>query len=174
MKKNKLPYYTDTGFKTPEGYFEGLQSRIMDKVTSSNEPDIPVNKQAFKVPKDYFETFEDRLSQKLKTQHTPSRIRRLFEKETLYYVAGVAAIFVAIVTTFLTNDPQGFSWESLDLVILEDYLQESFENSSGEFSQLLGEEDFLPTSATTELDQEVMMEYLHENIEDPSILLNDE
>ncbi len=174
MKKNKLPYHTDTGFKIPEGYFEGLQTRIMEKVTSPNDLDIPVSKQAFKVPQDYFETFEDRLSKKLKPQNSPSRIRRLFEKETLYYVAGVAAVFVAIVTTFLTNEPQSFSWESLDLVILEDYLHESFENSSGEFSQLLGEEDFLPSSTTTGLDPEVMMEYIHENIEDPSILLNDE
>lgn len=174
MKENKLPYHPDTGFKVPDGYFEDLQARVMDKVTSRHELELPEAQKPFKVPSDYFENFEDRLFKKLEPENNNSRIRRLFEKETLYYVAGVAAVFVAILTTFLTNDPQGLHWESLDVAILEDYLHENIENSSGEFTQLLGEEEFFPSSGTAELDQEAVMEYLHENIEDPSILLNEE
>ncbi len=46
-------------FKTPEGYFEGLPDRLMDRI-SEKGPRIPEN-DGFRVPDGYFEGLHDKI-----------------------------------------------------------------------------------------------------------------
>lgn len=176
MKKNKLPYKKEAGFKVPDGYFDRLEDRLMDKVTEplpSEKSGLPGNN-PFKVPDNYFETFESRLLEKIEPETKRSKVISLFNKESLYYVAGVAAVFVAILTTFLTTQPEPLTWDSLDMAIMEDYIHERMEYSTGDVSQVLDEGDYNFTSSPAEINEEAVLEYFNENIEEPSILFNED
>ena len=180
MKKNKLPYHNKSGFKVPEGYFEALEGRVLDSVTAAQEKVLPRDKKetGFKVPENYFENFEaelferiDRVEEKRKTP----KIISLFNKESFYYAAGAAAVFVAIITTFFTHPSQNIGFEDLDMLTLEGYIHESIELSTNDISHYLSEGDFgLAPSGGTDVDEDAVIEYLTENMEEPSILYNED
>lgn len=178
MKENKLPYNQKTGFKVPSGYFDSLEHRIMEKVTTSpsreEEATHLPGKSPFKVPENYFESFESRLFEKIKPETKRSKVISLFNKESLYYVAGVAAVFVAILTTFLTSQPESISWDSLDMVILEDYIHESIQYSTGDLSQVLDDGEYNFSSPPSEINEEAVLDYFNENLEEPAILFNED
>lgn len=176
MKKNKLPYQDDKNFKVPEGYFETLEDRIMDKVTSTREKASPTDhyETGFRVPEGYFDNIEDRLFEKIENKPKSSKLRNLFNKEVLYYIAGAAAVFVALVTTVFTNPTESLNFEDLDIVTLENYLYESLELSNSGVTRYLGEEEaYAAPSSQADIDFEAVYEYLNENVEEPSILFNE-
>lgn len=180
MKKNKLPYNQKNPFKVPENYFGSLEDRIMDKVTSVQDQDmdarLPENGEAgFRVPENYFETFEDRLMAKIDKKPRQSKVISLLNRESFYYITGAAAVFVAIITTLFTNPAQPVGFEDLDLVSIEGYLHETLEFSTTDVSQYFNEGEFsFAPSDQSDVDQEAVIEYLNENIEEPSILFNEE
>ena len=179
MKKNKLPYDHKSGFKVPEGYFEALEERVLNSVTGAQEKILPGDKKeiGFKVPENYFENFETALFERIdgieKQRKTP-KIISLFNKESFYYAAGAAAVFVAIITTLFTNPSESFGFEDLDMLTLEVYIHESIEFSTNDISQYLSEGDLgLAQPEGTLVDEDVVIEYLTENMEEPSILYNE-
>lgn len=176
MEKNKLPYRKNKNFKVPDGYFETLEDRIMDAVALNDEVAFLEGRKnsGFKVPENYFESFEAELFDKLEEKKTP-KIVSLFNKEIFYYVAGAAAVFVAIVSTLFTNPAQPMSFEDLDMITLEGYLFETFETSNSDISQYLSEEEaYAAPPNQSDVDFEAVYEYLNENIEEPSILFNED
>lgn len=181
MKKNKLPYNQKHPFKVPENYFGSLEDRIMDKVTSVQDQDQDVKlpgdraEAGFKVPENYFENFEDRLMAKIDNKPKQSKVISLLNRESFYYVAGTAAVFVAIITTLFTNPAQPIGFEDLDVVSIEGYLHETLEFSTTDVSQYFNEGEFsFAPSGRSDVDQEAVIEYLNENVEEPSILFNEE
>lgn len=181
MKKNKLPYDHKNPFQVPEQYFGSLEDRIMARATSAKDQDEDIRLQSdkaetgFKVPENYFETFEDRLMSKIDTRPKQSKVISLLNRESFYYVAGAAAVFVAIVTTLFSSPAQPLGFEDLDVVSIEGYLHETLEFSTTDVSQYFNEGEFsFAPSGRSDVDQEAVIEYLHENIEEPSILFNEE
>ena len=180
MKKNKLPYHNESGFKVPEGYFDALEARILGSVTAVQEKKLPVDKKetGFKVPESYLENFEAELFEKIdrieEKRKTP-KVISLFNKESFYYAAGAAAVFVAMVTTLFTNPSPSIGFEDLDMLTLEGYIHESIEFSTNDISHYLSEGDFgLAPSRGTGVDEDAVIEYLTENMEEPSILYNED
>lgn len=176
MEKNKLPYHKNPNFKVPDGYFETLEDRIMATVTKDEEKELLTKKQesGFKVPKGYFENFETELFDKLETKPKPSKVISFLNNEILYYVAGAAAVFVAILSTVFTNPAQPVSFDDLDMLTLESYLFETMETSNSDITQYIKEEEaFLDRSSQPNIDFEAVYEYLDENVEEPSILFNE-
>lgn len=167
MKKNGLPYRKDS-FKVPEGYFEALEDRLMESVDKElgGENTNP----GFAVPDGYFEDLEAQVLGRLE-QESKLRVVNLFNREAFYYAAGVAAVFVAIVTTFFFDGPQATTYESVNMITLEDYLDEIWDDPSEQMIQS-GEYDFA-TSGKEEFDHEAVLEYLNENVEEPYVIYNE-
>lgn len=176
MKKNGLPYRKDAGFKVPENYFSDLEARLMAQITSEEkDTGLPQSSSPFKVPDSYFEDFESRLNDRLDAEKKDIKVIPLFHKKHLSYLAGVAAVLVVIISSVVFNRSQNFDYNDLDVLAVENYLLETFEYTSPEETHLLKEGDFsFATSPNSNLDREALLEYLNENMEDPSLLLNEE
>ncbi len=176
MKKNKLPYHKDPNFKVPEAYFETLEDRIMAAVTATGEKDLLKEKKdpGFKVPQNYFENFEAELFEKIEEQKKPPKIISILNKEVFYYFAGAAAVFIAIVSTVFTNPAQQAAGvEDIDIVTLESYLFETLENENSDVQFMSEEEAYAIPSRQPDVDFEALYEYLNENVEEPSVLFNE-
>jgi len=178
MKKNGLSYSKNTGYQMPPGYLENLEDRLFAKLATSDKT-VSISekaKMAFTVPDNYFDSFEDKLMAKLPATRKEPKLISLLNKEALYYVAGVAAVLIAIVVNTFTQQPEPFSLESLDMLTLENYIDESIDQSTPEVSRILSEGDFslAPTGNSGYIDQEALFEYLHDNIEEPSLIFNED
>lgn len=177
MKKNKLPYHKDSNFKVPEGYFETLEDRIMQTVTGTEEKEFLQGRKdaGFNVPEDYFQNFETELFEKLENQKKTPKIISILNREVFYYFAGAAAVFIAIVTTVFTHPvQQAGGIEDLDMVTLEGYLFETLETHNSGVQFMSEEEAFAAPSRQPDVDFEALYEYLNENVEEPSILFNED
>lgn len=175
MEKNKLPYHKSKNFKVPEGYFETLEERIMGAVTSNEEQTyLPKKEEAgFKVPENYFQNFDARLLDRIEKEKKPPKVINLLNKEAFYYYAGAAAVIIALITTVFTNPAQPVGFEDLDMLTLERYLHETFESSHSDIQYLSEEEAYLAPSGEADVDFDAVYEYLNENMEEPSLLFNE-
>ena len=178
MKENRLTYGKNAGYQIPPGYLENLENSIMARVASSNDPALLSEKaeKSFTVPEDYFQSFEDRLMKKLPAARKEPKIITLLNKEAFYYAAGVAAVFVAIVVNSFTQQPESFGMESVDMLSLENYIDETIDPSTPEVTRMFSEGMFsyTPTGPSGNIDQEALLEYLHENLEEPALIFNED
>lgn len=175
MNKKGLPYRKDSGFKVPENYFETFEARLREKVSMESEADLPETTSPFKVPDSYFENFSSRLQEKLEIGEQPVKVISLSRRKVLSYVAGIAAVLAVVFGSLWNTPAEPDDFNDLDLLTVENYLLESIEFSIPEETPLIKEGDlsFSPTGNSI-LDQEAVIEYLQENVEDPSLLLNEE
>ena len=124
MKKDKS-HTVKTGFKLPEDYFENFEGRLNERILEDSTLNMESN--GFKVPQNYFETFETRILDRIKSERE-TKVVRLLSKQKLYYMAGIAASILIIISIMLTNRNR-LSIDSLDTFAIERYLyQEEFSN----------------------------------------------
>lgn len=175
MKKNKLAFPQKSGFKEPNAYFEALEARVMENIASlSHHKNIQKGQNPFKIPRNYFEEFDTRLFEKLDKNKKPGKLISLFQRESLYYIAATAAVFAAIVTTVFFNDPEPAKLAGIDVLTLENYITESMEFSTFDVTELFRNDSIVPdVSAHTDFDEEAILDYLNENIEETAIIFNE-
>ncbi|MBT8312424.1 MAG: hypothetical protein HKP23_06290, partial [Flavobacteriaceae bacterium] len=65
--------YKKEGFKLPEGYFEGLTDRILERVAEDTS-DLP-EKEGFTVPEGYFDSLNERVRAKTFPGEDPKVVR---------------------------------------------------------------------------------------------------
>ena len=83
MKTNNLNKISNSGFKTPEKYFESFDDKLFDKL--SEKAPLPGTKATgFKVPDAYFDIIENEILQKIDDKDTP--VIKLSSRKTLYYI----------------------------------------------------------------------------------------
>lgn len=175
MKTDNPKYNSNSGFKVPENYFRNFEDRLMDKINDQDPAQLPVKESGFTVPQGYFNELEDRL---LKETGKPTKVVKLFKKEYLFYAAAVAAIFVLMLGNFFKTEPQqNLGWDDVEITDMENYFEEDYNMSymewnTSEYSDLISdgskiihEEDF------NTVDSEAVFDYLDENIEDPTYIL---
>lgn len=175
MKKNDLPDNKNSGFKIPDNYFGDFEARMLSKVSSLENTDrLPEYSNPFKIPDSYFDKFEDRLFESLNKEKDHTKVISLITNKHFSYVAGIAAVLAIIFTTHFYNRSQSFGFEDLEITAVERYLLENLDHTTPEETQLFKEGDFsFASSNNAALNREAVLEYLSENIEDPSILLNE-
>lgn len=174
MKENRLPYHlNDSGFKVPKGYFEQLEDHVMDSVAAQMKGQQP--QKAFKVPDHYFEGLEDKLMERLENEGRETKVRKLHLKDAFYYAAGVAAVFVAIVTTFFFDRPNQEGMETVDMLTLEGYLHEAWNSPATDIHEMIHQEEYgYAPAEESSFDQEALLQYLNENIEEPALIFNED
>ena len=144
MKKKDLHNIKNTGFKTPNHYFEGLEDEILGKIklgkkvecTGMEVPDnyfegvedailsqIKLNENiktpGFTTPETYFDTLDDTILNKVSSKKG-SKVITLFNKKTILYVASTAA---AIALFFnLNSSGKAVTFDSLDTEVVDNYI----------------------------------------------------
>lgn len=175
MNKNNLPYRKNPGFSVPPNYFEELENELFDMVTNnevSQESNLSkIEKSGFIVPENYFANLEGDILKKLDAE---PKVVSLFNKENLLYAASIAAIFIALAGVFFLNPPNTATWDDIEVSVLESYIDDNNINfSTPEISSFLFEDGiFLEEPDFTEVNADVMFDYLDENVEDPDYILD--
>lgn len=158
-KKNK-----ENGFKTPEGYFDGLTDRIMDRI--GKESDARPEAEGFKVPDGYFDSLSDKILEKV-AQPEPKVVKLYPYRKYLITAASIAAVVVIFIGLQWQGN-QGLSFEDIANMELEEYLDQ---NASGistyELAELMPiEEVELDDILESEWDEENIVDYLDDTIDD--------
>ncbi len=160
MKKEDLNNIAETGFKTPDNYFESFEDKLFERLADQDN-NIGVNDTGFKVPDNYFDTLEDTILDKLDKEETP--VVQLRPRTKFYYIAGIAASIVLILALFINRN----TVDELSVEMVESY----FENSdldSYELAELLTETEILEDDfeiTETNLDEENIETYLLDNVD---------
>lgn len=174
MEKNKFKYNPRSGFKVPENYFEDFESKILDSFCQEpNMVDTMEKDSGFKIPSDYFETLESKIYARIENSESKGKVIPIHRTRKFYYYAAVAAIFVGLISTQLFNPVQDNSFDSIELSAIEAYMDSgNIDFNYNEISSMIYEEDYVFDNITkSNLSDDAVFEYLNENIEDPSIIL---
>lgn len=156
--------YKKKDFKTPEGYFESFTDKLLDRM-AEEEANFP-KKEGFAVPEDYFEGLDKRILTRLDEKPETKVVQLRSYRKYVYAAASIAAIFLLVFgLQWNSNTPPEFD-------LTESEIDAYFENtdlglSSYELAEVLSEdelrlEDFLENT----VDEENIMEYLDENLDD--------
>lgn len=174
MEKNKFTYNPKSGFKVPENYFEDFEAKVLDSLFLEQELSKTIEKDpGFKVPLDYFETLESKIYTRIENPEFEGKVIPLYRRRKFYYSAAVAAIFVGIISTLLFKPVPGNSFDSIELSAIEAYMDSgNIDFNYSEISAIIYEEDYVFDNITkSNLSDDAVFEYLNENIEDPSLIL---
>lgn len=126
MKKENLNTIKSSGFETPKNYFESFENQFLERLNEEEHLKISKNN-GFSVPKEYFNSIESNVLEKLNDK--PEKpIIILKSRTTFYYIAGIAASFVLLISLMFNND-KNISINTLDTASIESYLyQEDYSN----------------------------------------------
>lgn len=119
MKNKNLKEIKSPGYKTPQNYFESVDSTIFTKLKEDKIIARP-DSNAFKVPTDYFETLDGRIWSSLNKENTGKTIQ-LFSWKKVAYISGIAASFV-LALNVLFNDDDTVTFGNIDTASIETYL----------------------------------------------------
>lgn len=156
MKKN----HKDK-FKTPEGYFNSFNDRLLDKI--AQEESIIPKSDGFSVPQGYFKDIHPSVLNKL-DKRVPKVIALKNYTKYFYVAASVAAIFLLVVT-LLPKQSQTPQFDDLASTEIENYFEDTeIGLTSYEIAQVVafnGEE--LETLAEEELEEALILDYIDTN-----------
>lgn len=158
MKKNH-----ENKFKTPEGYFDTFNERLMDKI-AKEETVIPKT-DGFAVPEGYFDTLHERIVRKQK-DHGPKVVSLRPYRKFYYAAASVAAL---LVMTLFFNRSKEDSIQFDDLASAE--IKAYFENTeigltSYEIAQVVAlEENELTELRADALEENELIDYIDDNMD---------
>lgn len=175
MKKKRIAYKSNPGFKVPEGYFEEFEDRMMHAISQPAPLSDYKGKSGFAVPQDYFESLETEILAKVREPKPEGTIVPLFKRREFYYAASIAAVLIGIVSTlFLKPNPElsMSSFNSLEISALEYFVEEgNMDLNFNEISSFMFEEDYiLQNSDNSNLNEEELFNYLSENVDYADLL----
>ena len=159
MKKENIHNITSSGFKTPANYFESLDAQILERL-ADKEMISGIDNPGFTVPKDYFDSVESMVFEKL-TAQPEQPVITLKPRRTFYYVAGIAASLVLLVSLVFNNTNDSLSINTIDTASIENYLyQEDY--SYDDLANLL-QTDYM--SETDFIDINISDDYIDQYID---------
>ncbi|MDT0621898.1 hypothetical protein [Croceitalea vernalis] len=158
MKKN----HKDK-FKTPEGYFESFNERLMDKIVK--EESIIPSSDGFYVPKDYFDNISTTIP-----NYTETKVIGLNSHRKYYAVAATIAVLIALTLFFTQNQETEYGFEDLVSAELDAYfLSNDMDLSSDDLAQVINIEEITMLDiieSEDPLGSEMILEYLDENVDE--------
>jgi len=155
----------NSGFKTPKGYFEGFTDDLLDKMSkeTSSLPDGA----GFKVPEGYFDNLNKKVLEKVAEKE--SKVIRLKPYKKYFYVAASIAAILILVLSIQQRGKSSFTFDDLASTDIENYLEENeLGLSSYELAEVLLTEELEVNDIlnSDELDDENIIDYLEDNIDD--------
>ena len=144
----KFQHNKSSGFKVPEGYFQSLDSKILDR-TKTNSVLNKKPESGFKVPEGYFENFS--------VKHKKGKVINL--KQVLY-ISSIAAVLALLFTIFIPKEEPTF--DSLETATIENYLLEEHYETS-EIASLLADNELSLETFNLVPSDETIEDYLIQN-----------
>lgn len=161
MKKSHLHNIKNSGFKTPDGYFDAFDERLLKKLNVNKEM-ASISDSGFKVPDNYFETFDDKLQAHLKNENSSTKVIKLNPWRKVAYLSGVAAS-IALLLTFLLNSKGQLTINQIETASIENYLIDQNLNAY-DIASFLNEEDLIVDNfISSSLTEESLENYLINN-----------
>lgn len=161
MKKSHLHNIKNSGFKTPDGYFDAFDERLLKKLNVKKEM-ASISDSGFKVPDNYFETFDDKLQARLKNENSSTKVIKLNPWRKVAYLSGVAAS-IALLLTFLLNSKGQLTINQIETASIENYLKDQNLNAY-DIASFLNEEDLIVDNfVSSSLTEESLENYLINN-----------
>ena len=174
MKKNKLAAHYKPGFKVPNNYFEDFDAKMMHVISKEQIfGEQAIGKPGFSVPKNYFDSLENQISAKIEHPEPRGMIISLFRKNKLYAAAGIAAVFIGIISSLLLKPNSLNSLNSVELSALEEYIdEENIDFNFNEISTFIYEEGYVMDNLNISgVSDEAVFDYLSDHGEDPALIL---
>jgi hypothetical protein len=174
MKKNKSTKQNRSGFEVPTNYFEDFEVKMLRTISSEkSELDQIKLKSGFSIPENYFDALEDQILAKVDHPEHRGKIISIFRKKYLYAVAGIAALFIGIISTLLLKPHSVNSLDSESISVLEEYIDgESIDLNFNEITSFIYEEGYvLDDMNSSNLNDDDVYDYIIENVEDPALIL---
>ncbi len=166
-----------SGLKAPESYFDTLDNKILEEINITNEKSSTLThhiQAGFHVPEKYFDTIEKTIAQKTVSAHKNTTVVSLFSRKNIAYISGIAAMVAIIISLSINKKKDVFSFETLDIVDIQKYVEEGNATfSDTEIAELLDDTvSFTDTLNDNEISDEELENYLSdENLEDDSIYI---
>ena len=152
------------GFKTPEGYFEGLTGRILNKM--EDESDNLPKSEGFQVPEGYFDSVNKEILSKLERPE-PKVVRLYPYKKLLYTAASIAAVLLIFIGLQWQGD-QSVNFGDIANMELAEYFEDNATGlSSYEIAEVFPVDDLeVSDILEEEWNEENIVEYLDDTIDD--------
>lgn len=151
----------NSGFKTPDNYFEGIEDQVMNKI-KLDEMLNNSNGSGYKTPDNYFDSLEDTIFEQLKPKEE-TKVISIFRSKYIKYASGIAAML--LLSLFFFTQVGGES-EEVDLELVENYIFSEDNIDAYDLAELLTDEDFEDFEAfSITTSDEDLENYLLENID---------
>ncbi|GHC52968.1 hypothetical protein [Ulvibacter litoralis] len=164
------------GFKTPEGYFDSFEDDLFAKIASDELP----KKTGFKTPEGYFDSLEEDIMAKVvvsevkeETLVKEPKVLPLFRKQTLAYVAAIAACFILVFSLVNQKESVSDQVNKLQFAAVDTYIDDgNLAIDSYDVVSLLTDDDIDNLSYEDELfSEENLKEYLLDHINEETLLI---
>jgi len=156
------------GHSIPKDYFKNFDDRLFSKINKDSLP----KESGFKIPEGYIDQLDSVILKSVKSSLKQPKVITLFSKRTLIYAASIAACVILIFSLTNTNN-NAINVSSLDISSIESYIEEGNLNiDSYDITSILKDEDIITiTSESDFISEDLIENYLLENIDDSSILI---
>lgn len=174
MKKNRLATHGRSGFKVPKNYFEDFEAKMPRAISQEQTlGDHYKGNPGFTIPDTYFDALEVQVLAKVEHPEPRGMEISLFRKKKFYYAAGVAAMFVGVISTLLLKPNPVNSLDSVGISALEEYIdKESMDFNLNEITSFIYEEGYvLDKFSISDLSDDAVFDYLNDHEEDPALIL---
>jgi hypothetical protein len=154
----------NSGFRTPKGYFEHLTDDLLDNM--SKETSSLPKKDGFKAPEGYFDNLDKKILKNVTEKE--SKVIRLKSYSRYFLAAASIAAILILVLNIQQKGKSSFTFDDLASTDIENYLEENEPGlSSYELAEvLLTEKLEVNDILNSELDDENIIDYLEDNIDD--------
>jgi len=155
------------GFNTPKNYFEDFEDRLFSKISEESLP----KESGFAVPEGYFDQLDSAILKNIEPLAKETKVIPLFSKRTLVYAAAIVACTVLVFSLVNTNNTIN-NIDTLEISSIESYIEDgNLSLDSYDIASLFVDEDFNNITSESEyISEDILENYLLENINDSSIL----
>lgn len=158
----------NSGLNVPKNYFEDFEDRLISKLSE----DVLPKESGFKTPKGYFDQLDSSILKSVDALVSSSKVIPLFSIRTIAYALAIAACTILIFS--IRNANQTLTTiETIDISSIKTYIEEgNIEITNYDLISLLTKEDLNALLVDENLiSEETIEEYLIENINDTSIII---
>ena len=159
----------NNGFKTPEGYFDNLNERLMEKL--SEEDSIIPKQDGFGLPQGYFDGLSEKIISQVKQKE--SKVIRLntpdsYRARKYYFAAASVAAVVLLIFGLNRGSSEEMTFDDLASADIEDYFESNeLGLSSYEIAEVIPVDELeINDILENQLDEDNVIEYLNDNIDD--------
>ncbi len=166
MKRSKHEH----GFKTPDDYFKSLEDRLDSLIDQESLPEDT----GLKAPQGYFDELEDRIVARLNQFPAPSekgRVIPLYQNRFVRIAVGAAAIVVLMILVLRPDSNPKDDFQNIDMAQIEDYVEEQMLWDEYDLVPLMEDSELEELDTQDLFDNDDLQEYLLENIDDTSLLI---